>query len=91
MTSEPEPFYLPDADVIGHSDAHRRYAAYAADLEQAGLASRFPAEAQVRHVAIEMLAEQAAIKDVQADTNLIDDTIAAARAFVDERRKGAGR
>jgi hypothetical protein len=87
--SDSEPFYVPDDDVIGHSDAHRRYATYAAKLEQTGLASRFPAETDVRHMAIEMLADQASIHAVRDDQNLIDDAVAAARAFLEERRKGA--
>ena len=43
MVSDPEPFYFPTPSMFAHADAYAMYTGYAAKLEEAGLASRFPA------------------------------------------------
>lgn len=82
-----EPFYMPDPDLFGHSDAYQLYTGYAAELEKAGFASRFPEEAELRHVAIEVLAERYAVEDLE-ELDVIDDAIDEARVILDERQKG---
>jgi hypothetical protein len=83
-----EPFYMPDPDLFGHADAYRQYTRYAAELEEAGLAGRFPDEAELRHIAIELLAERYAVEDLAAgEIYLIDDAIAEARGMLEERGK----
>ena len=47
--SESEPFYTPDPAMFGNRDAFRMFTNYAAELEQAGLADRFPQDAATRH------------------------------------------
>jgi hypothetical protein len=74
-----EPFYTPDPDLFGHPDAFRQDTRYAAELEEAGLASRFPPEAEVRRIVIELLAEREAVEDLVAEPDLINDAIAEAR------------
>jgi hypothetical protein len=81
-----EPFYMPSPDLFGHTDAYRLFTGYAAELEQAGLAERFPPEAELRHIVIELLAERYAVEDVEEDLRLIVDAIAEARVILDERR-----
>jgi hypothetical protein len=81
-----ESFYMPDPGLFGHADAYRLYTRYAAELEEAGLASRFPPEAEVRHIAIELLAEREAVESLLEEPDLIDDAIAEARGILDERR-----
>jgi hypothetical protein len=86
--SDPEPFYMPDPDLFGHADAYRLFTRYAAELEEAGLADRFPPEAELRHIAIELLAERYAIEDIAGgDLYRIDDAIVEARQILDERRQ----
>jgi hypothetical protein len=85
--SDSEPFYMPSPDMFGHPDAYRMYTGYAAKLEEAGLADRFPPEAELRHIVIELLAEREAVEDVEQDLRLIDDAIVEARDILDERRK----
>jgi hypothetical protein len=85
--NDPEPFYMPDPNLFGHPDAYRMYTGYAAKLEETGLAGRFPAEVEVRHLAIELLAERYAVEDVTQKPDLIDHAIAEARGILDERRQ----
>jgi hypothetical protein len=84
--SESEPFYVPSPEMFGHADAYRMYTTYAAELEQAGLADRFPAEADVQRVTIELLAERHFVEIVKDDPDLIDEAIAEARRILNERR-----
>jgi hypothetical protein len=85
--SDPEPFYMPDPDLFGHPDAYPMYTGYAAKLEEAGLADRFPREADVRKIAIELLAERYAVEDIAGgELYLIDEAIAEARQILQERR-----
>jgi hypothetical protein len=84
---DPEPFYMPDPDLFGHADAYRLFTRYAAELEEAGLADRFPPEAGLRHIAIELLAERYAVEDIAGgELYLIDEAIAEARQILQQRR-----
>jgi hypothetical protein len=78
---------MPSPDLFGHGDAYRLYTRYAAKLEEAGFADRFPADAELRHVAIELLAERYAIDFLEADPTLIDEAIDEARLILEERRE----
>ena len=51
-----DPFYFPDPDLFRHPDAYPLLTGFAARLEEAGLAGRFPPEIELRHIAIELLA-----------------------------------
>jgi hypothetical protein len=84
--SDSDPFYMPSPDMFGHPDAYRMYTAYAAELEAAGLADRFPKDAEVRHIAIELLAERYAVELIADEHDRIDDAIAEARLILEERR-----
>lgn len=90
MATEPgerAPFYMPDPELFGHSDAYRMYTTYAAELEQAGLADRFPPDSQLRHVVIELLAERYPVGVVEEELGLIDDAVAEARGILERRRR----
>jgi hypothetical protein len=84
--SESEPFYFPSPDLFGHPAAYPLYTGYAAKLEEAGLAERFPPQAALRHIAIELLAEREAVENLLEDTSLIEDAIDEARHILEERR-----
>jgi DNA-binding MarR family transcriptional regulator len=85
--SDPEPFYMPDPDLFGHADAYRLYTRYAAQLEEAGLVDRFPPEAELRNIVIELLAERSAVEDlVEGELYLIDSAIVDAEVILEERR-----
>ena len=71
---------------FGHPDAYGLCTGYAAKLEKAGLADRFPSEADVRHIAIELLAERYAVEEVVTEPALIDESSAEARVILQERR-----
>jgi hypothetical protein len=83
--SDSEPFYLPPPDLFGHADAYRQYTNYAARLKEAGLASRFPPDTELRHTAIQLLAEGYAVEDLEEEPYLIQYAIDEARAILDER------
>jgi len=86
--TEPEPFYFPDPGMFGHDDAWRPTASYAAELETAGLARHFPTSPELRHIAIEILAERSPISDVTEDPRLIADAIVEAVEIRYLRRQG---
>jgi hypothetical protein len=81
-----EPFYMPDPDLFGHGDAYRLFTSFAAELEEAGLAGRFPAETDVRQLAIGLLAQRYAVEDLKGEPDLIDDAVAEARLILERRR-----
>jgi hypothetical protein len=74
--------------MSGHDDARRATGDYAADLEGAGLARHFPTTPELRHIAIEILAERSPISDVAADPRLIADAIVEAVEIRYLRRQG---
>jgi hypothetical protein len=80
--SESEPFYMPSPDLFRHADAYRMFTSYASKLEEAGLRDRFPADADLRHIAIELLAEREPVENVEEDLELIEDAIAEARGIL---------
>ena len=81
-----EPFYMPPPALFGHADAYRLFTNYAAKLEAAGLAGRFPEDAELRHAMIEMLAERYAAEDVAADPDeYLEDALAEALIERDRR------
>ena len=80
-------FYFPDPDLFGHPDAYPLFAGFASRLEDAGLASRFPADTELRHIAIELLAEQTTVEDIEIDPTLIDAAIIEARSILENRRR----
>lgn len=84
--SEFEPFYFPSPDLFGHPAAYPLYTGYAAKLEEAGLAERFPPQAALRHIAIELVAEREAVENLLEDPSLIEDAIDEARHILEERR-----
>ncbi len=73
--SDPEPFYSPDPDGPGQHDAYAAFTKYAAGLKDAGLERSFPTSPEVRHVAIELLAERYAVEELGEDPRLIADAI----------------
>lgn len=82
-----EPFYMPDPSLFGHTDAYNLFTKYAARLEAAALTDRFPPEPEVRHIAIELLAERYAAEDVQEEPDsYIPDAVQEARQILAERR-----
>jgi hypothetical protein len=80
-------FYMPMPDVFGHPDAYRRYTEYAAKLEAAGVSDRFPAVAELRSIALELLADRYAAEDVAETPSLVDDAVAEARRILEARRR----
>ena len=85
--SDDEPFYFPSPSMFGHPDAYGLFTGYAAKLEEAGLSPRFPSEPEVRHVAIELLAERYPVETVEQEPELIEDAIVEARGILEERRE----
>ena len=85
MTSEP--FYFPDPDLFGHKDAYPLFTGFAVGLEEAGLAGRFPRETELRHIAIELLAEGSTVEEVMEDPSMIEDAIAEAQGILDQRQR----
>jgi DNA-binding MarR family transcriptional regulator len=77
---------MPSPSLFGHSDAYRLYTGYAARLEKAGLADRFPDDADLRHIVVELLAERYAVEDVSNEPDLIDEATVEARGILAERR-----
>jgi hypothetical protein len=63
------------------------FTSYASKLEEAGLRDRFPADADLRHIAIELLAEREPVENVEEDLELIEDAIAEARGILKEQRE----
>jgi hypothetical protein len=51
-----------------------------------GLAERFPPQAALRHIAIELLAEREAVENLLEDPSLIEDAIDEALHILEERR-----
>jgi hypothetical protein len=84
--SDSEPFYMPDPDVFGHSNAYVLFTGFAAKLEMAGLADRFPRDTEVRHAAIELLAQRHQVEDLVEERYLIPEAIEEARYYILERR-----
>jgi hypothetical protein len=86
--TDSEPFYMPSPDLFGHGDAYRLFTRFAAELEKAGLADRFPRdEPEVRHLAIELLAEhESYVGNFEDDLGRIDDAIEEARGILRERQ-----
>ena len=80
-----EPFYLPNPDLFGDPDAYPLFTAFASRLEAAGLANRFPADVELRHIAIELLAEQTTIEEIELEPTLIDAAIIEARPILENR------
>lgn len=73
--------------MFGHSDAYLMFTRFAAKLEEAGLADRFPEDPELRNLAIELLAEhEGSHENVVKDPALIEDAVAEARAILEERR-----
>jgi hypothetical protein len=86
--SDSEPFYMPDPDLFGHADAYRAFTGYAARLEEAGLADRFPPEPELRNIVIELLAERKYPMDLlEQAPDIIDDAIEEARDILEEQRR----
>jgi hypothetical protein len=82
-----DPFYFPNPDLFRHPDAYRMFTAFAARLEETGLAGRFPPEIEVRQIAIELLAERSTVEEVEEDPSMIEDAIAEARGIFEERQR----
>ena len=82
-----EPFYTPPPALFAHPNAYRLYTSYAAKLKDAGLAERFPVDAEYRHVVIELLAERYAIDAVLKEPNVIANAVAEARSILEKRRR----
>jgi hypothetical protein len=59
----------------------------ASKLEEAGLRDRFPADADLRHIAIEVLAERYPVENFDDEPELIDEAIAEAPRILEERRE----
>ena len=76
---------MPEPALFRNPDAFRHYTNFAAELEAAGLADRFPSETSVRQTAVEVLAERYAVEDVAQDPALIDDAVLEAHVILDER------
>jgi hypothetical protein len=85
--SKSEPFYMPNPDLFGHADAYRLFTRYAAELEEAGLADRFPTNTELRHITVELLAERYAIDFLEEDPTLIDEAIGEALHILEQRRQ----
>ena len=64
-------FYSPDPDKFGHPGAYALFTAFASRLEEAGLASRFPTDTALRQIAVERLAEQTTIEEIESDTRFV--------------------
>ena len=82
-----DPFYFPDPELFGHPDAYALFTAFAARLEEAGFADHFPPEPELRHIAIELLAERSTVEEVEEDPRMVADAIAEAQGILDERRR----
>ena len=80
-------FYLPDPNGFGHPDAYALFAGFAARLEDAGLAPRFPADDELRQTTIELLAEQTTVEEIEHDPTIIDAAIIEARSIIDNRSR----
>jgi hypothetical protein len=63
------------------------FTAFAARLEETGLAARFPPEIELRQIAIELLAERSTVEEVEETPSMIEDAIAEARGILDERQR----
>ena len=81
-----DPFYFPDPDLFRHTDVYPLFTGFAARLEEAGLAGRFPPENELRHIAIELLVERSTVEEVEEDPSMIEDAIAEAQGILDERQ-----
>jgi hypothetical protein len=78
---------MPDPDLFGNPDAYLLYTRYAAELKDAGLADRFPADPELRNVVIEVLAQRHAVEDLPEALHLIDGAIVEAEDILEERRR----
>jgi len=83
--SDSEPFYTPDPDLFSHHGAYMHFTRYATELETAGLANQFPADVELRKVAIELLAERYSIDMLEELPELIPEAIDEARSILRER------
>ena len=82
-----DPFYFPDPDLFRHPDAYPLFTGFAAGLEEAGLAGRFPPEIELRHIAIELLAERSTVEEIEGDPSMIEHAISEAQGILQERRR----
>jgi hypothetical protein len=80
-----EPFYMPAPGLFAHRDAYRRYTAYAANLEAAGLAERFPDYGDLRYVLIELLADRYPVGLARDYPFLIAQLVPEAEAIIARR------
>jgi hypothetical protein len=83
-----EPFYTPDPALFSNSNAYLLFTRYATELVEAGLADRFPADAELRKVAIELLAERyhPPLEWFTEEPELIPEAIEEARMILDRER-----
>jgi hypothetical protein len=79
------PFYFPDPDQFGHPDAYALFTAFASRLEEIGLGPRFPADDELRHITIELLAEQTTVEEIELDPTLVDAAVIEARSILENR------
>lgn len=82
---ESELFYMPEPALFGNEEAFRLYTGFAAGLEAAGLADRFPNEMKIRQTAIEILAERYTVEEVVADPSIIEFAVLEAHEILDPR------
>jgi hypothetical protein len=79
-------FYVPEATLREDSaDACHRYVEFARDLRMAGLADRFPSDAEVRHNTVEMLAERYRVAELVDQPSIVADAIVQVVTAICER------
>jgi hypothetical protein len=83
--SDSDEFYVPDPSLFDHEAAYMQFTRYATHLKEAGFADRFPADAEVRNVAIEVLATRYSIDMLDELPELIPEAIDEARGILQER------
>ena len=72
-------FYAPDPTMFADADSYHAFTRYAANLQEMGLADRFPADAELRKVAVEILSDRYSIEVLRDRPDLIPTVIAEAR------------
>jgi hypothetical protein len=81
---------MPSPELFGHADAYGTFTRFASELEAAGLVAHFPQDTDLRHAAIELLAEREHVDNVVEDPTLIMDAIEEARGILEDRRRRLG-
>jgi hypothetical protein len=66
---------LPDRDQFGHPDAFALFTDFCVEARRDWARASFPPDDELRHITIELLAEQTTVEEIELDPTLIDAAV----------------